>query len=234
MLVGAVAVSALLMAAPAANAKTVTVGSPLTIAFTPTKFGPVLEAMQTQLPETGALVASPANGRIVSWKVSGASGGPLRLRVIRPAGGVSFTGVSTAFGTITGSGVLTFQVNLPVKAGDMIGIEPTVGTDMLGLNQGIQSAFYSFWQPPLQDGQTSAPQVAGAQGEWAFNAQIEPNCIVPDVRGKKLKQAKQSLKDANCATGKVKGKKGGKVKSQSPKPGTEGDPGTKVKLKLKG
>jgi PASTA domain/Divergent InlB B-repeat domain len=45
-------------------------------------------------------------------------------------------------------------------------------------------------------------------------------CVVPKVKGKRVKKAKKRLRNADCRLGKVKGQKGGKVKKQKPKPGT--------------
>jgi PASTA domain/IPT/TIG domain len=62
-------------------------------------------------------------------------------------------------------------------------------------------------------------------------------CVVPKLKGKKLKAAKKKLRKAGCKPGKVKRLKGvtakaGKVVKQSPKPGKKLAPGTKVKVTL--
>jgi beta-lactam-binding protein with PASTA domain len=57
-------------------------------------------------------------------------------------------------------------------------------------------------------------------------------CVVPKVKGKKLKKAKKRLRGADCRLGKVKGQKGGKVKKQKPKPGAVVPVDTKVQVKL--
>jgi len=65
-------------------------------------------------------------------------------------------------------------------------------------------------------------------------------CVVPKLKGSKLKHAKQVLAQANCSLGKVTKKKhhkGGKhktrkVKGQSPKVGTVLPAGSKVSIKL--
>jgi hypothetical protein len=57
-------------------------------------------------------------------------------------------------------------------------------------------------------------------------------CVVPKVKGKKLKRAKKRLRNADCRLGKVKGQKGGKVKKQKPKPGAVLPVGGKVKVTL--
>lgn len=66
---------------------------------------------------------------------------------------------------------------------------------------------------------------------WTLGRRL---CVVPKLKGKTVKQAKKKLADANCALGKAKRKKAkstkqrGKVISQSKKPGTQLDPGTKI------
>jgi beta-lactam-binding protein with PASTA domain len=68
-------------------------------------------------------------------------------------------------------------------------------------------------------------------------ATFNPLCIVPKVKGKKLKAAKAAIRKAHCAVGKVtkafssKVKKG-RVISQKPAPGKKVDGGSKVKLKV--
>lgn len=62
-----------------------------------------------------------------------------------------------------------------------------------------------------------------------------PGCVVPKVKGKKLAAAKGAITSAHCSVGRI-GKafsakvKRGRVISQSPKPGTNGAAGAKVKL----
>jgi hypothetical protein len=59
-----------------------------------------------------------------------------------------------------------------------------------------------------------------------------PVCVVPKLKGKKLKAAKSALKHAHCGLGKVKGPKTGEVKRQSRKPGKTLPAGTKIAMKL--
>jgi len=63
-----------------------------------------------------------------------------------------------------------------------------------------------------------------------------PECIVPSVKGKKLKRAKKRLRASNCKLGKVKKRKGhkrGKVKKQNPAPGSVLRGGSPVNVKLR-
>jgi len=63
-------------------------------------------------------------------------------------------------------------------------------------------------------------------------------CLVPSLKGKKLKAAKKKAKKANCKIGKVKKlgdatAKTGKVSKQGPKPGKILVPGSKINVTLK-
>jgi hypothetical protein len=57
-------------------------------------------------------------------------------------------------------------------------------------------------------------------------------CVVPKLKGKKLKAARKALKQAHCGVGKVKGPKTGRVKHQSRKRGKSLPTGTKVNITL--
>ncbi|HEX3172970.1 MAG TPA: hypothetical protein VHQ43_01965 [Solirubrobacterales bacterium] len=84
-LVAVIAASAwALLAAGAAQASTITVGSVLPPGSTATKFDQVATLFNTALPEKGASLVSPVNGTIVRWRVQDAKGGPFYLRVLRP------------------------------------------------------------------------------------------------------------------------------------------------------
>ena len=60
-------------------------------------------------------------------------------------------------------------------------------------------------------------------------------CVVPKLKGKKLKAAKQALLKAECKLGNVMGKKNSsaKVKTQKPKPGTVLTAGSRVNVTVK-
>ena len=63
-------------------------------------------------------------------------------------------------------------------------------------------------------------------------------CMVPKLKGKKLKAAKKRIRAAGCKVGKVARRRGatarkGRVAKQAPKQGTVAKPGTAVKLTIK-
>jgi hypothetical protein len=229
------ALAAALLAAPGAQATTVTVGSPLTLNFSPTSFGDVASIINTTLGEPGTMTAAPANGTITSWQVLDAIGGPLKLRVVHQPSSGLYTGAgSTTSGPITGTGVLTFTANLPINKGDLIGIDPTAGSDTIGgdFAGGSGSAFVAFPSPLTDGGPGRSPNSSG-EGEASFNAQVLLNCIVPKLKGKKIGTARQALAAAGCAAPTIK-KKGTKViKKQNPAAGTEIPGNQSVVLKTK-
>jgi hypothetical protein len=71
-------------------------------------------------------------------------------------------------------------------------------------------------------------------GDGSVKITTVPGCLVPKLKGKKLKHDRKALKNANCGV-KIKGPKGKTVKviKQSVKPGTVLDAGSTVKIKTK-
>jgi hypothetical protein len=303
-----------------AQASTVTVGSVLPPGSTPTAFGQVQTLFNTALPEKGANLVSPASGAIVRWRMQEAEGGPFSLRVLRPNGSGGYTAVGTGNQvTPSGTGVQTFTANLPIRAGDLIGVDPAKDTDKIGIAE-VAGASYGFIFPPPFDAATVAPSGAISGKEIALSAEVQPTpaitsiapnfgsvtggtsvvitgtnlntasavkfgsipasgftvesetqitaiapatgtvgqvdvttttlagtsatgrgdeffyegCVVPKLKGKRLKPGKKALRRSDCKVGTIKRRKGkqGKVVKQSPKPGTVLAPGTKVKVTL--
>ena len=173
------ALAALLLAfgtAPALGA--VTVGSdlpaPIGDPFTCTS-GCTIAA--TSLP--GRMVASPIDGVLVRWRArvsipSQPLSDTIELRTLRPAGGGSYTARGSDRGTPRANGAVnTFAARLPVRRGDLIGLD-------LGSGEGIGavprfSELATFF-PALAAGETRGPASAGASGsELLYNADIEPD-----------------------------------------------------------
>jgi hypothetical protein len=318
-----IATACVLFAAGAAQASTITVGSVLPPGFTSEPFKEKQTFLNTALPEKGANLVSPVNGVIVRWRVQGAKGGPFYLRVLHPTGTGAFTASGTS-GAVTPAdpGLQTFTANLSVKAGDLIGIDPTNVTDEIGVVDVPGASFASIFPSP-SDGATvpARPSISGKELE--LSAEIQPTpaiasispgngsiaggtvvkitgtdftaastvkfgdtpaasfavisetemtatapptnkagrvditvttlagtsptsgsdvfnykaCIVPKLKGKKLKATKTRLRNAGCKIGKVKKldgatPKNGKVTKQNPKPGKTRLPGTKVNVTL--
>jgi hypothetical protein len=242
--------------------------------------------------------------------------------VIRPASGGFLGAGSSAPAIPSGTSLQTFSTNLPIQAGDLIGIDNTNKEDELGVVE-VPGASFAAWVPPLGDGVTAAPNETNQKFELGFNAVVQPAptltaiapasgsikggtavtisgtdfanvsgvsfggvpaksftlanegqidavapaskkahavdvtvttiagttpltaadrftykaCVVPQLKGKKLKAAKKKLRKARCKLGKVKRHKGvtsktGKVIKQAPKPGKKLAPGSKVNVTL--
>ena len=169
-----VAAALTLFAATGAQASTITVGSVLPPGATPKKFEAVQTLFNTALPEKGANLVSPANGAIVRWRIQGASGGPFYLRVLRPNGSGAYMAAGTS-GAVTPSGpaLQTFTANIPIHAGDLIGVDSTNPTDEIGVAE-VPGANYGFIFPPPFDGATVAPSGSVSGQEIALRAEVQP------------------------------------------------------------
>jgi hypothetical protein len=170
-----------LLAAGSAQASTVTVGSVFPPGSVPTEFAQVQTFFNTALPEKGANLASPVNGTIVRWRVKDAEGGPFRLRVLRPngSGGYMAAGTSNPVSP-TGTGLQTFTANLPIHAGDLIGVDPSNDADKIGVGE-VPSASYGFIFPPPFDTATVAPSGTVGGKEIALSAEVQPTPAVSSI-----------------------------------------------------
>jgi hypothetical protein len=163
-----------LITASSAQASTMTIGSPLTAAFSSNQFCNALcTKAQTELP--GAMVASPSDGTIVRWRVKAATGpGGFRLQVLHPAGFDTYTGAGTsAVGTPVSSGTQVFTTDMPIRAGDLIGLDNTDVNEMLG-TASTPGSKVAIWSSTFPDGSTLGPDFSGGPFEFAFNADVQP------------------------------------------------------------
>jgi hypothetical protein len=185
-----------------ARADTVTVGL-----VSLTSNSPTLNAFAGGIPvfqgdsSGGYVLASPVDGRIVSWSfLSGgaATGDQYRLRVLRPqdmtgtnwagAGTSAPAAVASAGGTDAVQG--PFSVSLPIKAGDRIGLQPVDASDDTPLEAGVngQDGFRSFLGA-IADGSSEAidPGSAGDNGQvvpiQATVAAAPVNSALPAITG---------------------------------------------------
>jgi hypothetical protein len=179
MIVGAMALA--LMATGSAQASTVTVGSVFPPGSTSTAFGQVQTFFNTALPEKGANLASPVSGAVVRWRVQGAEGGPFRLRVLRPNGSGAYTAMGTSNpATPSDAGLQTFTANLPIRAGDLIGVDPSNAADKIGVAE-VPGASYGFIFPPPFDTATVAPSGTVSGKEVALSAEVQPTPTIASV-----------------------------------------------------
>jgi hypothetical protein len=183
MLAMALATAWALVAAVAAGATTVTVGSVLPSTFKSTPFEGVRTQFNTTLPETGANLASPVNGAIVRWKMQGAIGGPFTLRVLHPNGSGAFT-ASGATQSVkpNGTGIETFQTQLPIRSGDLIAVDSSNPTDEIGVAHASGAGYGIFSAPPFE-GATLAPSQTKAGQEIELAAEVQPAPAISGVSG---------------------------------------------------
>ena len=111
--------------------------------------------------------ASPVTGKIVGWRVKGATG-TFSLQVLRGNTG----GATSALGTAA-AGKTFFPAEIPIEAGDRFGVEiPQVG-DELGYEK-QSGASFSAWSPGLGLGETRAPSEEQSKAELLVNVDIQP------------------------------------------------------------
>jgi hypothetical protein len=134
---------------------------------------------QSELPNRETAVAS--DGVIVRWRIRSASGGVVRLRVLRPAGASGFTGAGTSQPeTLRASRVAgrdatyTFSTRLPVRAGDIIGVDRERRAGALFHASSGAATLLSF-QPPLADLESRVQDRISNGAELLVNADIEPD-----------------------------------------------------------
>jgi hypothetical protein len=216
-----------LFGASAAQAATVTLGSPLTNTLPGRPIAISATVRQTALP--GATLVAPFNGQISSWMVINASGG-WTLQVLHPSGG-GFVSTGSTHGGALGPGIVTFTASLPIRAGDSIGLASDSAGSTLGTSDASPGAAFVAYVPPLIENAAPRSSSTGDTRELGFNATIVSNCIVPRIKGKSVKKATKKLRAAGCK-GKVKKKGGKRVTKQDPPAGTEVPPGTPVNLTL--
>jgi hypothetical protein len=180
-LLAVAAMCALAFLATAAQATTITVGSVLPPGSAPTEFKEVETFFNTALPEKGANLSSPVTGAIIRWRVQDAEGGPFYLRVLRPTGSGAYIAVGKSSpATPSGPGLQTFTTNLAVHAGDLIGIDPSNGSDTIGV-AAVEGASYSFIFPPPFDGATVAPSGTAPGQEIELSAEIQPAPVITEI-----------------------------------------------------
>ena len=211
--VGLAAFASGLLAA-GAQANTVVVGSSLTAQnFVPISFGPSATVANYVLP-VPANAASPVDGTVISWKFIG-DGGPLTPRVLRSTGTTSLSAAGTGAtqsATTAPNGISgPFSTVIPIKRGDYFGVD---GASPAALSTASLTGTTSlYFEPALVDGGgEQAPTGTNAE-EVAISATVR-YCLVPKLKGKTGKAARQALHAADCTVGTVsKGKKRRPVKS---------------------
>jgi hypothetical protein len=154
---------------------------------------------------------SPVTGVVTSWTFKSASSSPtpsISLRVLRPTSGLSFTGAGTSSPKAAATGTNgPFLTNLPINAGDAIGLDSSSAALVLADTTG---ATMDYWWVPtsLADGQTSMGTSATSR-EVMVQATVEPTSTtttnpVQTLKAKKRqKLAKAAVTDTLDKSGTV-------------------------------
>jgi hypothetical protein len=114
----------------------------------------------------------PFDGTVTGFSITaGSAGGTVRLRVLRPAGGGQYTAVvSSAPATLALDGN-TFTTSLPVKAGDLIGLDND--SSALIFDGTSTVPLTAYFQPGLADGQTGAPNQIASGTRLLLSATVQ-------------------------------------------------------------
>jgi hypothetical protein len=174
-ILGLVALVCLLLCGEA-EAATVVVGSPLSGEFTSgvSTSGFFSAIANTSLGEAGAHVTSPVSGTVVRWRTKGTfAGGGFRIHVLRPNGAGGYVGAAaSSFQTPVGAALQTFPTDLPIQAGDMIGLDAEGKTTTYSEGAGVGSV-YTIFSPFFSEGASSSA-IASNTGEVGFDAEVVP------------------------------------------------------------
>jgi hypothetical protein len=166
----------LLLLAGAAQAAVVVVGSPLTKTFKAQPISGSGSTVNNRILPSGN-VTSPVSGVIVRWDMVGALGGPFELEVLRLGSPGTATALATSAPVTSSSTELQgFPTNLPIQAGDSIGLTVRGEGSTIGRATGNAS---TIWERPLAVGETREAE-ASSNSEFAFNAVVQ---LAPTVTG---------------------------------------------------
>jgi hypothetical protein len=126
----------------------------------------------------GGLLA-PEDGVVVRWRIkAGSTSGSAALRITRPGNSDTRTGAGTGpTENPPANTTSTFDVRLPIKAGDAIGIDCCIYPTSWGgaFYASTPSATTLDWNPRLEEG--APARLGGSAGnfELLINADIEPD-----------------------------------------------------------
>jgi hypothetical protein len=176
---------------PGSQAAVTTVGTPLPIHIVENFVIGCSDSCLYSNPSApaGASDVSPVNGVIVRWRLYGVTvPGPLpgglysspsyRLRILSPQDGATYLGAGSSTPVVSHSpterSVETFPARLPIKAGQLIGIESENRESLMHF--GYSSAVTSlFIEPSIADGETGTTNTGWENGFiFPFNADVLP------------------------------------------------------------
>ncbi len=174
---GAVVALACLLAAPAAEAGTIALGSPLSAPVESEAHCHLVAGCSvtlSKLAEPGAQVLAPVGGAIVRWRVEGTTAGDgYSLSAVRPLGSGTYLVTGSTYPVAAaGNAVETFAADLPIEAGELVAISYPYEAGLASLESPSSEAFFT---PPLAVGQTRPATEEGAfPYELGFGAELQP------------------------------------------------------------
>jgi hypothetical protein len=209
---------------------------------------------------------SPVDGTVVRWRIGGTSAmSGYRLNVLHKNTDGSYTVTATS-GPVTPSGdeIETLDSALPIRLGEYLELDIP---DQGGIAVVSGSSIDSFFTPFQGVGETQFTGESEIPITFGYNADIEADptppppvtpakqtpptpialvapapvaeahCVIPRLKGMKLKAAKRELRGAGCKVGRVRKSNGasartGRVVKQSPKAGIALATDSKVSVKL--
>lgn len=218
-----------LVGAASATAATVTLGADLATPFKAAVFCPAksdgtcaIATLQAPSPATATMATS--EGTVETWRLEGAKPMPgYSVSVVRKNYNGTWTVTATSAPvTPAGGGIESFATELPIKEGEYVALDLPDEGAVSGLEGSSQIAGFT---PAPTLGQTVTAEEGEGGGTVAFNFDLrygevptvtpaptsspppaatptpEAHCVVPLLRGRRLKAAKKALHRAGCKVG---------------------------------
>jgi len=135
---------------------------------TPSGSSPACTVVQTRLP--GRLLVAPRDGVIRRWQVRGARG-ELALQVLGRERDTFVPATRSGYELIPDGGLHQFRANLPIRAGQLVGVEITPGA-AIGVNRDSPAAT-ARWFGPLTIGARSVDRGAGSGFDHELLLRVE-------------------------------------------------------------
>jgi IPT/TIG domain len=168
-----------LLAPAAGAAPTITVGSSLITAPTISQSfsGGLVTVANGSVADPEAHAVSPVDGTVVRWRLGPqpVAGNSYSLDVLRPTGTGAYVLAATSAAHLAATAwTEVFPTNLPIKAGDLIGLNVSAPAAQIRLSVvPVPSPALYLWDPALTDSSpAAAPQAVGF--EVNFNADVRP------------------------------------------------------------
>lgn len=132
--------------------------------------------VDTAVPTGGPSVTSPITGTIIRWRITTGSlthSGTITFRVIAPVGAM-FSGAGTGdTEAVPGpSTTTTFPTQLPIAAGDYIGVDLSAGGQLNAFVNAQIGADFGTISPPLADNGTPAALTSQTNKAFLINADV--------------------------------------------------------------